>query len=221
MNVSVRLMAPTALALLLSACVSGGSDGVPSSGSAPAPAPDGGIQVVSTGSWNDIGLGTKSWGWGVVLANPGPQAVRVDMTVDALNEAGQVVASNPAMWVTVLAGSTGVMAGGFLNVPGDEKVAGIDVSSISTSPSYFGAATLTVSGLSQVGESVSGAVANGSDRALSTAWVHAVHVRNGVVVGGGSATTDVSAGGTAEFTINMTGESTGELIVSADPPYLG
>ena len=219
MSTLVRLLSVTTIAFVLAACAGdSGGDSTGGTGT-PEPAPDAGVQIVSTGSWNNIGLGTGSWGWGVVLENPGSEAIRVNMTVDALNAAGDVVDSYPQMWVTVQAGSTGVMAGGFLGVPEGEQVVGIDVSSITTSPSWFGSSTLTVSGVTPDDKTVSGTVTNGSNAPLAMAWVHAVHVDGGSVVGGGSTTLDVPASGTAPFTLNLTGAQTGELIVTADPPY--
>ena len=221
MKKSVLLVGAAALAFVLAACGGGSDGGSTDGGDTPGPAPDAGVQIVSTGSWNNIGLGSGSWGWGVVLENPGSEAIRVNMTVDALNAAGDVVDSYPQMWVTVQAGATGVMAGGFLGVPEGEQVVGIDISSITTSASWFGSSTLTVSGVTQDDKAVSGTVTNGSDAALPQAWVHAVHVDGGTVVGGGSTFIEVPASGNAPFTLNLTGAQTGELVVSADPPYEG
>ena len=112
-----RLVGATAIVLLLAACGGGSDGGSTDGGDTPGPAPDAGVQVVATGAWNDIGLGSGSWGWGVLLENPGAEAIRVDMDVNALNSAGEVVDSMTAMWTVVVAGSQGGISGGFFGVP--------------------------------------------------------------------------------------------------------
>jgi hypothetical protein len=219
MRISARLAGAALFALALAACGGGSDGGSTDGGDTPGPAPDAGVQVIATGTWNNIGLGPKSWGWGVLLENPTGEAVRVDMDVNALNAAGEIVDSNPGMWTVVVAGSQGGISGGFLGVPDDEKVASIEITRIDTSPSTFGSATLAISGTTATEGSVSGTVTNSSDQALTMAWVTGILVSGGSVVGGGGTTVDIAAGGSTEFTVNMTGDLTADLTVVAAPPY--
>jgi len=219
MKIALRLLGATAVALVLAACGGGSEGGSTDGGDTPGPAPDTEIQVVATGYWNDVGLGSGSWGWGVLLENPTGEAVRVDMDVDALNAAGDVVDTMTAMWTVVLAGSQGGMSGAFFGVPETEQVASIEITKIEASPSSFGAATLAISGATPNDASISGTVTNGSDQALNGVWVTGLHVDGGSVVGGGGTLIDIAAGASTEFTVNMTGGLTGDLIVVAAPPY--
>jgi hypothetical protein len=216
-----RLIGAAALALVVAACGGSSDGGSTDGGNTPGPAPDAGVQVVATGSWNDVGLGSKSWGWGVLLENPTGEAVRVDMTVNALNAAGEVVDTMSAMWTVVLAGSQGGMSGASFGVPETEKVASIDIEKIETSASDFAAAELPLSDVSADGTAVTGAVTNGSDAPVNGAWITALYVDGGSVVGGGGTMVDIPApDAAADFTVNLTGAQTGELVTFASPPYL-
>ncbi len=219
MKIALRLLGATAVALVLAACGGGSDGGSTDGGDTPGPAPDAGIQVVATGSWNDVGLGSGSWGWGVLLENPTGEAIRVDMDVDALNAAGEVVDTMSAMWTVVVAGSQGGISGAFFGVPETEQVASIEITKIETSPSSFGSATLAISGATPTESSVSGTVTNGSDQALNGVWVTGLHIDSGSVVGGGGSLIDVPSEGAIDFTVNLSGSLTGDLIVVAAPPY--
>ena len=219
MTKPLRLAGATALLLILAACGGSSDGGSTDGGDTPGPAPDAGIQVIATGTWNNIGLGPNSWGWGVLLENPTGEAVKVDMDVDALNAAGEVVDSMSAMWTVVVAGSQGGISGGFFGVPEGEQVVGIEIARIDTSSSAFGAATLAVSGVTQAEAAVTGSVTNGSDQALTGAWVTGLHIDGGSVVGGGGTMVDIAAGASTDFTVNLTGALTGDLVVVAAPPY--
>ena len=214
-----RLVGATAIVLLLAACGGGSDGGSTDGGDTPGPAPHAGVQVVATGTWNDIGLGSGSWGWGVLLENPGAEAIRVDMDVNALNSAGEVVDSMTAMWTVVVAGSQGGISGGFFGVPEGEQVSEIEIASIETSPSEFGSSTLAVGGVTVADSVVTGSVANGSDQALAGVWVTGLQVQSGSVVGGGGTMIGVPSGGATDFTVNLIGSLTGDLIVVAAPPY--
>lgn len=220
MRKTLLVAAAAAVSLVLAACGGGSDGGSSDGGDTPGPAPDaGGVEVIATGSWNNIGLGPESWGWGVLLENPTGEAVKVDMDINALNAAGDVVDSMSAMWTVVVAGGQGGISGGFFGVPENEDVASIEIARIDTSPSAFGSATLAVSGVTQAEAAVTGVVTNGSDQALASAWVTGLHVDGGSVVGGGGTFLDIPAGGSTDFTINLTGALTGELIMFAAPPY--
>jgi hypothetical protein len=67
-----------------------------------------------------LGLG-RSWGWGVLLENPTGEAVRVDMDVNALDAAGEVVDTMMAMWTVVVAEGQGGISGAFFG-DGDERI---------------------------------------------------------------------------------------------------
>lgn len=214
-----RLVGATAIVLMVAACGGGSDGGSTGGGDTPGPAPDTGVQIVAKGAWNDIGLGSGSWGWGVLLENPTREAIKVDMDIDALNATGDVVDSMSAMWTVVVAGSQGGISGGFFGVPDGEQVASIEITRIETAPSSFGAATLSLSGITQAEVAATGTVANGSDQALNGAWVTGLQVDGGSVVGGGGTQIDIAAGASSDFTVNLTGSLTGDLTVVAAPPY--
>ena len=180
----------------------------------------GDVTIVASNFWADKDYDENTWNYAFVAENESSVAQEVEISVDALNAAGEIVSSDTAYFIVV--GSTfGGKIGYFFDVPAREKIASLEFT-IEAEASYFGSYTLEVSDVEDEGDSVSGRVTTNSPEQLEDVLITVLRVDGDTIIGGGETYVDrIKAESSSLFNVSTyIGESGGTEVIAFAAPEL-